>query len=165
MSSSELAPVAPVSSASELTASGDTSKTTSSCPSRIRRRTMLAPMRPSPTIPSCMPTPPKCLGCLASLLIASRRGATGTDELLDRPPARVPRTARELQVHGTRPRRAAVYEACVRLHQRRSGEHPLPDIVGGLHPADRDQHKPITDASSQAPQYLERPPLQRCPRH
>ena len=53
-SSSESAPVAP-SPASSSTASGLTSKTTQSCPSRIRRRTRFAPIRPSPTMPSCMP--------------------------------------------------------------------------------------------------------------
>ena len=52
-SSSESAPAAP-SEASEATASGLTSKTTHSCPSRISRRTRFAPIRPRPTIPSCM---------------------------------------------------------------------------------------------------------------
>ena len=36
------------------TASGDTSNPTQSWPARINRRTMLAPIRPSPIIPSCM---------------------------------------------------------------------------------------------------------------
>src|SRR5262245_31372254 len=52
-SSMEVAPTAP-SASSSATASGLTSKTTHSCPSRIRRRTMFAPMRPSPIIPSCI---------------------------------------------------------------------------------------------------------------
>ena len=47
----EEAPWAP-SPASAATASGLTSKATISWPSRIRRRAMLAPMRPRPTIPS-----------------------------------------------------------------------------------------------------------------
>src|SRR3974377_970221 len=33
---------------------GKTSKTTQSCPPRIKRRTMLAPILPRPTIPSCI---------------------------------------------------------------------------------------------------------------
>src|SRR5207249_2059500 len=37
-----------------LTASGDMSKTTQSWPPLIRRRTMLAPIRPRPIIPSCI---------------------------------------------------------------------------------------------------------------
>src|SRR5262245_38295745 len=52
-SSIEVAPTAP-SASSSATASGLTSKTTHSCPSRIRRRTMFAPIRPSPIIPSCI---------------------------------------------------------------------------------------------------------------
>src|SRR5262245_30275511 len=46
------APTAP-SPASSCTASALRSKTTHSWPSRMRRRTMLAPIRPSPIIPSC----------------------------------------------------------------------------------------------------------------
>src|SRR6476659_2516364 len=52
-SSSESAPVAP-SPASVATASGLTSKTTHSWPSRMSRRTRFAPIRPSPTMPSCI---------------------------------------------------------------------------------------------------------------
>ncbi len=52
-SSSESPPVAP-SPARVATASGLTSKTTHSWPSRIRRRTKFAPIRPRPTMPSCM---------------------------------------------------------------------------------------------------------------
>ncbi len=52
-SSSDSAPVAPSPARSSI-AFGLTSKTTHSCPARISRRTMLAPIRPSPTIPSCM---------------------------------------------------------------------------------------------------------------
>src|SRR5207249_3214003 len=37
-----------------LTVSGDMSKTTQSCPPLSRRRTMLAPIRPRPIIPSCI---------------------------------------------------------------------------------------------------------------
>ena len=37
-----------------LTLSGLKSQATHSCPSRINRRTMLAPMRPKPIIPSCI---------------------------------------------------------------------------------------------------------------
>src|SRR6516225_4012989 len=40
--------------ASSLTALGDMSKTTHSWPPLIRRRTMLAPILPRPTIPNCM---------------------------------------------------------------------------------------------------------------
>src|SRR5262245_60298371 len=39
---------------SSLTALGDMSKTTHSWPPLIRRRTMLAPILPRPTIPNCM---------------------------------------------------------------------------------------------------------------
>jgi hypothetical protein len=39
------------------TASGLTSETTTSCPSRISLRVRLAPMRPSPTMPSCIACP------------------------------------------------------------------------------------------------------------
>src|SRR3954470_5632275 len=46
-------PVAP-SLASADTASTDTSCTTHWCPPRMSRRTMFAPIRPSPTIPSCI---------------------------------------------------------------------------------------------------------------
>ena len=56
-SSMEEAPFAP-SRASALTASGLTSNTTHSCPSRISRRTRFAPIRPSPTIPSCIAAVP-----------------------------------------------------------------------------------------------------------
>ena len=52
-SSSELEPVAP-SPASSCTTSAFTSYTTHRWPSRIRRRTRLAPIRPSPTMPSCI---------------------------------------------------------------------------------------------------------------
>ena len=52
-SASDEAPVA-FSAASASTAFGDMSKTTHSWPSFMRRRTMLAPMRPRPIIPSCM---------------------------------------------------------------------------------------------------------------
>src|SRR5918995_5269133 len=52
-SSSEVAPTAP-SPASCSTMPASTSKTTTSCPSRVRRRERLAPIRPSPIIPSCM---------------------------------------------------------------------------------------------------------------
>ena len=55
-SSSEDAPTAP-SSTSAFTDSGWTSYTTHWCPPRIRRRTMLAPIRPRPIIPSCMSDP------------------------------------------------------------------------------------------------------------
>src|SRR6266704_3272551 len=46
------APVAP-SASRALIDSGELSNTTHSCPARIRRRTMLAPIRPRPIIPSC----------------------------------------------------------------------------------------------------------------
>jgi len=52
-SATELAPVAPSFSRSSM-ASASTSKTTQVCPSRIRRRTMFAPIRPRSTTPSCM---------------------------------------------------------------------------------------------------------------
>src|SRR5947208_9581604 len=52
-SSSEAEAMAP-SPSSCRTASSLTSNTTSSCPARIRRRVMFAPIRPSPIIPSCI---------------------------------------------------------------------------------------------------------------
>src|SRR3954462_1292944 len=52
-SSSVVAPVAP-SDSSCFTDSSLRSKATQSCPSRMRRRTRLAPIRPRPTIPNCM---------------------------------------------------------------------------------------------------------------
>src|SRR5436190_2574739 len=52
-SSSKAAPVAP-SPASASTFAALTSQTTHSCPPRIRRRTMFAPMRPRPIIPICI---------------------------------------------------------------------------------------------------------------
>ena len=52
-SASEEAPVA-FSFASSATAFGDMSKTTHSWPPLISRRTMLAPIRPRPIIPSCI---------------------------------------------------------------------------------------------------------------
>ena len=54
-SASEADPTA-CSAASSLTAFGDMSKTTHSWPPLRSRRTMLAPIRPRPTIPSCMGT-------------------------------------------------------------------------------------------------------------
>src|SRR5262245_42114927 len=55
-SGSEAAPTAP-SFANSPTAFGDRSKTTQSCPCLTRRRAMLAPILPSPTIPSCISAP------------------------------------------------------------------------------------------------------------
>ena len=52
-SASDDAPAAP-SSASCFTCAAVWSYTTHWCPSRISRRTRLAPIRPSPTMPSCM---------------------------------------------------------------------------------------------------------------
>src|SRR5260221_2421011 len=52
-SARELAPVAP-SLTSAATASAERSKTTQECPARMRRLTMLAPIRPSPIIPNCI---------------------------------------------------------------------------------------------------------------
>src|SRR5262245_28122836 len=52
-SCSEDAPTA-FSPTRSLTALGDLSNTTPSCPPLIRRRTMLAPILPRPTIPNCM---------------------------------------------------------------------------------------------------------------
>ncbi len=52
-SASDAAPTA-FSFASASTAFGDMSKTTHSWPLLISRRTMFAPIRPSPIIPSCM---------------------------------------------------------------------------------------------------------------
>ena len=46
-------PTAP-SATMPATASGLTSNTTQSWPARVKRRTMLAPIRPRPIIPSCM---------------------------------------------------------------------------------------------------------------
>ena len=76
-SSSEEAPVAPSPSSSEI-ASGLTSKATISWPSRIRRLAMLAPMRPSPTIPSCIHN---LLGLLAGQMggFDARRPILGAD--------------------------------------------------------------------------------------
>src|SRR5215469_14000897 len=55
-STKELAPTAR-SLTSSATAWGDLSKTTQLCPFLISRRTMLAPMRPSPIIPNCIDSP------------------------------------------------------------------------------------------------------------
>ncbi len=52
-SSSELEPAAP-SLPSSATLPGSLSKTTHSCPAFIRRRTMFAPIRPKPIMPSCI---------------------------------------------------------------------------------------------------------------
>ena len=52
-SDSDDAPVAP-SPAERCTAAASRSYATIVCPPRISRVVMLAPMRPSPTIPSCM---------------------------------------------------------------------------------------------------------------
>src|SRR5208283_3458904 len=43
--------------ANSSTLFGNTSKTTQLCPAFIRRRTMLAPILPRPTIPSCIDNP------------------------------------------------------------------------------------------------------------
>ena len=51
-SSIDVAPVAP-SATSFATASGLKSNTTAECPLRSSRRTMFAPMRPSPIMPIC----------------------------------------------------------------------------------------------------------------
>src|SRR5581483_7630170 len=53
ISASELAPVAPPSTLA-LTASALRSYATTECPPRIKRVAMLAPMRPRPTIPTCI---------------------------------------------------------------------------------------------------------------
>src|SRR5580700_4012116 len=58
-SSSEVAAVAP-SRATCLTDSALRSKATHWCPARCSRRTMLAPILPSPTIPSCIDISPVC---------------------------------------------------------------------------------------------------------
>src|SRR6266481_5245563 len=55
-SASESDPMA-FSAASSLTVVFDMSKTTHSCPPLRSRRTMLAPIRPRPTIPSCIGAP------------------------------------------------------------------------------------------------------------
>src|SRR5262252_6925654 len=52
-SASEVAPIA-FSCTSSCTVFGDMSKTTHWCPPLMRRRTMFAPIRPRPIIPSCM---------------------------------------------------------------------------------------------------------------
>ena len=52
-SANEEALMAP-SLARSWTALGNTSKTVQRCPARMSRRTMFAPIRPSPTIPSCI---------------------------------------------------------------------------------------------------------------
>ena len=67
-SSSVGAPTAP-SASSFLIESGNTSYTTQSWPSRIRRRTMLAPIRPSPIIPSCIVRLSRCRPRLAAVVI------------------------------------------------------------------------------------------------
>ncbi len=56
-SSSESAPVAP-SFASAVTTSAEVSYTMHLCPPLMSRRTMLAPIRPRPIIPSSMANPP-----------------------------------------------------------------------------------------------------------
>src|SRR5512143_834125 len=60
-SASDSAPVA-CSAESAATACGDLSNTTHSWPPRISRRTMSAPMRPSPIIPSCIAASSSLLG-------------------------------------------------------------------------------------------------------
>src|SRR5574340_334537 len=59
-SSMEPAPTAP-SAASRCTGSGFTSNTTQWWPPRINRRTILAPILPSPIIPNCIGRPPSFL--------------------------------------------------------------------------------------------------------
>ena len=49
-------PGAPLVPSASSTLAGCESKTTQACPPRIRRRTMLPPIRPRPIIPSCMLT-------------------------------------------------------------------------------------------------------------
>src|SRR5262249_52465415 len=56
-SSSDLAPTAPSFTRAWM-ASGCTSYTTHLCPARITRRTMFAPIRPSPIMPSCIDASP-----------------------------------------------------------------------------------------------------------
>src|SRR5262249_5622830 len=55
-SATDSAPTA-LSLTSSLTACGDLSNTTQSCPFLMSRRTMLAPILPSPIIPSCISSP------------------------------------------------------------------------------------------------------------
>src|SRR6185437_878732 len=74
-SASEAVPVA-FSFVSSATAAADMSKTTHSWPPRMSRRTMFAPMRPRPIIPSCMLSAPRTAGCRADDRIhASRPGS------------------------------------------------------------------------------------------
>src|SRR5882724_2464694 len=80
-SSSEVEPIAP-SLTSALTASADTSCTTHWWPPWIRRRTMLAPMRPRPIIPICM-YPPR--GRIAARSTRCRRAELLEDRPEDRP--------------------------------------------------------------------------------
>src|SRR5579875_2346757 len=70
-SSSERAPTAP-SPSSWLTVSALVSYATAVCPSRMMRRTMLAPIRPSPIMPSCM-----LLTLLASRAVAADQRVGG----------------------------------------------------------------------------------------
>src|SRR3954447_21990847 len=61
ISCSEADPLIPFSFAISPTTVGDTSNTTHSCPPATSRRTIFAPIRPNPTIPSCILPPPKKL--------------------------------------------------------------------------------------------------------
>ena len=69
------APVAP-SATSAATFAGSASYTTQRCPSPMRRRTMLAPMRPRPIMPSCIGFPlykRSCMGAGDGLYSCPRR--------------------------------------------------------------------------------------------
>src|SRR5690349_2678220 len=94
-SASEAAPLAP-SFSSAATFAGFKSVTTQSCPPRIRRRTMFAPILPSPTMPSCivrspssptsatteqMGTPPHLLKSLVDRRLEPRQATAGIGEM------------------------------------------------------------------------------------
>ena len=70
-SSSDAAPTAP-SLANCLTFSRFMSKTTHVCPSRMMRRTMLAPIRPRPIIPNSIASPPSTPVSRTKLLFSCR---------------------------------------------------------------------------------------------
>src|SRR5262249_42453648 len=75
----------------------NTSYTTHSWPAFMRRRTMLAPMRPSPIIPSCMACPPGSSRSLVCAVVSRFSGARDGNRAGWAPVGRVPTRARNLR--------------------------------------------------------------------
>ena len=110
-------PTAP-SATSVSTAAGSTSYTTHRCPSRIRRRTRFAPIRPRPTIAEFPGAPHACqvLRWNASARLAYTRPATGASRCANQPAcasgsgiqrARRPPPARAIRDRSPAPRASA----------------------------------------------------------